>query len=144
MSTLEQRVAAVEAKQRELEAEIRRVKSDIKADVESQNKAAILVIEQMIERDLGSLRSDIEEIKVDNKTQLALLTEAAEERGRRKQREEEIRLRGAITKVDAEDAGVEAMRATTKVTRWKGAAVAFAIIAAAIGGLIGAAIGSHH
>lgn len=144
MSTLEQRVAAVEAKQRELEAEIRRVRSDIKADVESQNKAAILVIEQMIERDLGSLRTDIEEIKIDNKAQLALLTEAAEERGRRKQRDEEIRLRGAVIKVDAEEAGVEAMRANTKVTRWKGAAVAFAIIAAAIGGLIGAAIGSHH
>lgn len=142
--TIEQRISALESRQRDLEAEVRRLKSEITAEVSSQNKAAILLIEQMIERDLGSMRASIEEIKSDNKTQLAMLGDAAEERGRRKQREEELRLRGAIVKLDAVDADVERVRVDTKVRRWKGYALAIGIIFAAAGGLIGAAVGSHH
>ena len=76
--------------------------------------------------------------------ELELLNEAAEERGRRKQREEEIRIRSATSEVAAKDADVEALRSSTKVARWKGVAVAIAIVFAAVSGLIGAAIGSHH
>lgn len=142
--TIEQRISALESRQRDLEAEVRRLKSEITAEVSSQNKAAILVIEQMIERDLGSMRASIEEIKSDNKVQLSLLNEAAEERGRRKQREEEIRIRSATSEVAAKDADIEALRSSTKVARWKGVAVAIAIVFAAVSGLVGAAIGSHH
>lgn len=148
MSSIEQRLSAVEVKQRDLEAELRRVRSDIAEAVDQQNKAAIRMIEQMIERDLGTLRADIEEIKGDNKAQLALLTEAAEERGRRKQREEELALRskqasisGAQQKTDAD---VERFRTETSVSRWKGYAAAVGIVLAAAGVLAGYVYGSHH
>jgi len=143
---LEQRVASVEARQariesrqREIDAALLRLRGEVQLEVK---------IEQMIERDLGTVRRDLDEIKRDNKDQLKLLAEAAEERGRRKQREEELALRQRAVSITNEqgmgDADVERVRAETKIRRTRGYAAAIATILAAAGMLAGYVFGSHH
>lgn len=145
---LEKRIADVERRLREVETEQRRLKSDILVDVDDRNAAAVRLVEDMIANHIGTLRADVEEIKRDGKTQLVLLTDAAEERGRRKQREEELKLRAQQASISGEekktDAEVGLIAAKSASARWKGIAIAIAIVFGAIGTLIGAVLGSHH
>lgn len=139
--------------------------------------AAVRHVERAISNGLGVLQADVAELKGTNETQLGLLREAAEERGRRVQREEDAAAAEAAAAAKAArasqakledvktgeheiakaraaaeleiatakaEADVERTRSETKIRRWKGAALAIAITAAAVGTLIGAVVGSHH
>lgn len=136
---LEQRISSVEHRQRDLESELRRLKTEILDNVDERNAAAVSLVEKMITQEIVSIRNDLEEIKLDQKTQLqqlGTLTEAAEERGRRKQREEELKIREKQVSITGEekktDAEVELLAAKATVTRWKGIAAAVAIVLGAI------------
>ena len=149
--TIEQRLAAVERQLRDLTAAQARLHSDIEQKTADQNAAAVRHVESVLAAGLRSLQGDVEDIKRDQKLQLGLLGDAAEERGRRKEREATIELeakrlalRSSSADIDGKDADVERRRSETIVRRWKGRALAFAIVGAAITGLVGAAIGSHH
>lgn len=149
---LEQRIASVEHRQRDLESELRRLKTEILNNVDERNAAAVRLVEKMITQEIGSIRNDLEEIKLDQKTQLqqlGTLTEAAEERGRRKQREEELKIRekqasisGEEKETDAKAALVAAnaslVAAKASATRWKGIAVAIALVLGALVTMFGA------
>ncbi len=157
MLTIEQRLAAVEKKLHELATNQAKLHSDIQLKVEDLNAAAIRIVETMLATSLGTIQTNVNEIKADvalmkntNDRQLELLEEAATERGRRVQREQEydmrqkeLALRSKSVQVDSEDADVEQKKAETKIRKWKVAAAIIIPLVTTIGGLIGAAIGSH-
>lgn len=149
---LEQRISSVEHRQRDLESELRRLKTEILDNVDERNAAAVRLVEKMITQEIGSIRTDLEEIKLDQKTQLqqlGTLTEAAEERGRRKQREEELKIREKQASISGEEREADAsaqlvaanaslIAAKASATRWKGIAVAIALVLGALVTLLGA------
>jgi hypothetical protein len=157
MLTIEQRLAIVEKKLNELATNQAKLHSDIQLKVEDLNAAAIRIVETMLATSLGTIQTNVNEIKADvalmkntNDRQLELLEEAATERGRRVQREQEydmrqkeLALRSKSVQVDSEDADVEQKKAETKIRKWKVAAAIIIPLVTTIGGLIGAAIGSH-
>lgn len=156
---LEQRISSVEHRQRDLESELRRLKTEILDNVDERYAAAVRLVEKMITQEIGSIRNDLEEIKLDQKTQLqqlGTLTEAAEERGRRKQRLEEQEMRAREASISGEEketdvkaelgkanaslvaANASLVAAKASATRWKGIAVAIALVLGALVTLFGA------
>lgn len=99
---------------------------------------------------LEPFREDIDELKRDNKEQLGFLKEAAEERGRRKQREEDAARAVEQRKLDIETKKVDVDEVKTIVdgkVRFRTAIlVLLGIIATALGSAIAASIASqpHH
>lgn len=137
------RLAAVEEKCRDIDAALRRLKSEVAVSVDEKLSAAFRHMERIVSDGLLTIAKDVKDIRSSQDTSLGLMQEAAEERGRRKQREEELALRGKGGVLDKSDADVEAMRALTVANRWKGKALAIAIVLGAFGGLITAVLTSH-
>jgi len=159
----------------EVETTQKRLHSDITHDVSEQNAAIVKVVETMIAAKLTTIQMDVDEIKTDmasirgtNDRQLELLEEAATERGRRKEREEEIdrrqkaeeraihlrkqelvlrgesvKIDGAVVKIEGEAADVRIQEMEARARVWKVRAAIFIPIVTLIAGLIGKAAGSH-
>lgn len=154
---LEKKVLELTAQVKEFGRAQAQLKSEINASVQDQNAAAIRMVETMlaaglttIQANVDRIQSDVSSMKGTNDRQLQLLEEAAMERGRRVQREQEydfrqkdLALRGKSVQVDSDDADVEQKKAETKIRKWKVAAAIIIPLVTTIGGLIGAAIGSH-
>lgn len=161
----QKRIEDLEAKVRDLAAQVkefdraqRQLKSEIDHSVDDKNKAAIRIVEtmlanglQLIQTNVNQIQTDVNSMKGMNERQTALLEEAATERGRRVQREEEmvirqkeISLRGSSVKVDSEDADVAEKKMETRLRKWKVAGAIIIPLVTALAGLLGAAAGSGH
>ncbi len=152
------RLSAVEEKCRDLDSAMRRLKSEIELSVNEINKAAILHMERIMSEGLVNIAKDVAEIKRSQETSLGLMRDAAEERGRRIEREAEdkrrteeraqaFRERAASVdleiRVDAADVDVEKARADTAIRKWKAKAVVFGIVVTTAVSLITALVASY-
>lgn len=158
LADLEKQVQALSAQVQEFGRAQAQLKSEIQLSVQDQNAAAIRIVETMLATGLNTIQANVDQIKADvasmkgtNDKQLALLEEAAMERGRRVQREQEfdmrqkeLTLRGGSLKLDLKDADVEQKKTETKLRKWKVIAAIAIPILTTLAGLAGAAMGSSH